>query len=283
MQKLRGKEFIDPNIVFCEGINDVFDDAFRATVLKKLIQRGSYEVYLQPKFDFYGHLNGAEALIRYSNDDGLVETLKYLPFLENHGLIELIDLYVFENVCDVLCEWQKKKYPVIPVSLNFSRSTLISPNLLEKMNTIISQFDIKKSLLEIEITETKETQKMDYEEKQAKNICQSGYKLALDDFGVEYSNLLYLIKNPFHILKLDKSLVDEIEHNWKSRLLLESIISTCHRMNIQVIAEGVENINQFEFLRKSSCDQVQGYIMGKPVAVQEFEVTYFNENKVTGH
>lgn len=248
----------------------------RSTLLKREIHDGNFQIFLQPKFDFKNHVHGAEALIRYYNEKGDLYTPEFIPFLEKYNLIHIIDFYVFEEVCKVLEKWQMEHQEIVTISLNFSRKTLMLMDLIPQMNAICNRYHVNKEWIEIEITETLNATDIDIEEKVIEYIHNSGYRLSLDDFGVDYSNLLYLVKYPFQILKLDKSLIDEIEYNWKNRVILENVILTCHRMDIQVVAEGVENKKQLRFLKKVNCDFIQGYIIDRPIPIAEFEKKYLN-------
>lgn len=275
----------DPSYLAGEVYNDKIDFKVlsletRTALLKREIRDGNYQIFLQPKFDFKNHVHSAEALIRYYDGKDHLYTPEFIPFLEKYNLIHIIDFYVFEEVCKVLEKWQKEHQEIVTVSLNFSRKTLMLTNLVSQMNAICNRYHVNKEWIEIEITETQNAANIDAEEKVIEFIHDSGYRLSLDDFGVDYRNLLYLVKYPFQILKLDKSLIDEIEVNWKNRLLLENVIQTCHKMDIQVVAEGVENKNQFLFLKKINCDFIQGFIIDRPISIAEFEKKYLKHERV---
>lgn len=244
-------------------------EAVKEEKLKKEIKSGRYHIVLQPKYDFMGNIRSAEALIRCKSEDGTLEIPKDIIKLEEDGIIYQVDFFVLEEVCRFLQE-----IPELIISLNFSRSTLMETNLLERMEQIRNKYHIDSRQVEIEITETARTKDMEVESKIVKKIKKYGYRLALDDFGVEYSNLLYLVINPFDTLKLDKSLIDEIEKNWKNRLLLKNMIETCHQMHIEIVAEGVEDEKQYQFLKQNGCDRVQGYLMDRPMSVEEFKKKY---------
>lgn len=237
--------------------------------LKNDIECGRYHIVLQPKYDFYGNIISAEALIRWKNEDGTLRILDDIIKLEKEGMIHCVDFFVLEEVCRL-----QQELPNITISLNFSRRTLREKNLLEHMEGIRERYQIEPKRVEIEITETEKTLDMDEELKIVKDIKSAGYQLALDDFGVDYSNLLYLVIHPFDTLKIDKSLIDEIENNWKNRLILKNMVKTCHEMQIKVVAEGVENEKQFLFLKEIGCDLVQGFWMDRPMSVKEFKLKY---------
>lgn len=247
------------------------------SIIQKEIEAGKYHIYLQPKTDGKDHLRSAEALLRCTDDIINLRIPDLISFLEHKDLIELIDFFVFEEVCKCLNEWQKKMVPSIVISLNFSRKTLRKKDLVKEMEAIRTLYGVKKGMIEIEITETQRHEDFDEEVHIIDQIHEAGYRLFLDDFGVEYSNLLYLIRYPFQILKLDKSLIDEIEVNWKNRVVLENVVLTSHKIGIQVVAEGVENIHQLAYLKSIHCDFIQGYLIDKPMPVAVFEEKYLKK------
>lgn len=237
------------------------------------IQRGHFKMYLQQKVDSTNlHVVGAEALVRYEDDTyGLVSPAKFIPFLETTGLIYYVDIYMYEEVNRLLAEWKKQGIPLIPISLNFSRITLLENQLVEHMNEINQRYGIDKDLIEIEITETIG----EIERQTIIRICaqieQAGYRLALDDFGSKYSNIAFLSDIHFHTLKFDKGLVDYLIGNKSSRWILESMISLCRKLNIYNVAEGVEQKEQVEILRELGCTYIQGYYYSKPVPYEIFD------------
>lgn len=242
---------------------------------KEHIEDRRYCIVLQPKYDFEGNIRSAEALIRMERDDGTLEIPEDLNLIEKDGQIDQVDFFVLEEVCRI-----QQDMPSLLISVNFSRSTLMKKNLLETMERIRSRYHIDTKWVEIEITETLRSQDMEAEAKVVKAMKEAGYQLALDDFGVDYSNLLYLVLHPFHTLKFDKSLIDKIEESWKTRLLLKNLIDTCHQMHIEVVAEGVENERQYQFLKENSCDLVQGYWTDRPMSIEAFKEKY--ETQRTG-
>lgn len=236
--------------------------------LEDAIIGGRYRIYLQPKYDFHERIKGAEALIR-QDGEGRTEIPENIGKWEREGYIYQIDLFVLEEVCQLLQGREDLR-----VSLNFSRATLMEEGIVERMEKIRKKYDIEAERVEIEITETLQTKDRKAEAKVIEEIDRAGYRLSLDDFGAEYSNLLYLVIHPFDSVKLDKSLIDEIERNWKDRLLLESIVKMCHDMKIEITAEGVETQEQYEYLRKIGCDLVQGYLTDRPMSEEAFREKY---------
>lgn len=245
------------------------------------LENQKYEVYLQPKKDYQNSkIIGAEALIRYRLDDKILPPSCFIAELEHEGLIYYIDIYVFEKVCQLIAKWQKEKRKVYPISLNFSKTTLLNVELIEKMNKIADHYLIDHTLIEIEITESLGSIGMQLLQEVGKSIDQNGYRLSLDDFGVEYSNAIVLAMLPFKSLKLDKCISRDMLKNQKLQIIIEEIVSLCEKLGIQLIAEGIENEEQFLLMKQMGCQKIQGYYLSKPLDIESYE-SRFNraENK----
>ena len=246
------------------------------TDLIKLMQEikdGNYIVFLQPKADSAtGCVIGAEALVRYRNNDGSIfPPGRFISRLEKKGLIYFVDIFVFEETCRILEKWKRQGKELYPISLNFSRMTLMHENLLDIINMIQEKYDVVRELIEIEITESVDMMDKDTLKEIGDRIKEHGYRLSLDDFGVCFSNLsiLYIIK--FDILKIDKSIVKDISTNERLQILIKGLIETCHKLDIHVIAEGVETKKQMKALHTVGCDYIQGYLIGRPIDRDIFE------------
>lgn len=240
------------------------------------IQKGYLKMFLQQKVNSAnGHVVGAEALIRYQDEKhGLVGPVQFVPYLETTGLIFYVDFLIFEEVHKLLTLWKQKGIPLIPISLNFSRVTLLSDELVDYMNQIHKKYDIDTQLIEIEITENiGEIERMTII-KQCHEIKMAGYRLALDDFGSKYSNISILSDIHFDTLKFDKQLIDYLIENKKSQWTLECIIDLCRKMDIYNVAEGVELKEQVDILAQMGCTYIQGYYYSKPVIASQFDISH---------
>ncbi|EHJ7843741.1 MAG: EAL domain-containing protein [[Clostridium] innocuum] len=240
------------------------------------IKNGCYRMYLQPKMDI-GHntIVGAEALVRYCNEDGIIlPPAKFISQLEDQGMIFHIDLFIFEEVCKQLRNWKQKGKELLPISLNFSRITLLNDHLIWKMNEIQHQYGVDRKLIEIEITESVGEMDQRLLKKIGMQISNHGYRLSLDDFGVRYSNVALLSLLPFHTLKLDKGIVQELEENKKLQIIIEDLIQLCKRLEIDFIAEGIETMAQKELLKELGCTKIQGYLVNRPISVADYEKIY---------
>ena len=244
--------------------------------LQKSIQNGSFCTFLQPKARVQtNEICGAEALVRYDHKEkGIISPGRFLPVIEKAGLIRYVDLFVLKDVCRMMRQWMDEGWEAFPISLNFSRTTILEPGILTETNRITEYFHIPKELIEIEVTET--ISSMDNVSLQdiVNQFIKEGYKIALDDFGSEYSNIYVLYSLNLTSLKLDRRIVSDIYHDKKARMVVENVIDLCKKLDIICVAEGVEMEEQLDVLRNMKCDTIQGYYLNKPLAKQDFESHY---------
>lgn len=245
--------------------------------LMQELDHGRYIIMLQPKYDLANNIVEAEALIRYKAATDIVSPAVFIPFFERARLISKIDLYVFSVICESIYKWQEEKLQIVPISVNFSRETLMMDDLLLQMEKIRKRYKVKTEYLFIEITESAFCNRI-RENKILKQLNDHGYQLQLDDFGVAYSNLRSFVDYPFTTIKIDKGLITDIETNWKDRVLIEHIINLCHICGNKVVAEGVENKYQYEFLKEKDCDMVQGFYLDGPLTLERFEKKYMRRS-----
>lgn len=245
-------------------------------VLEEELNKDHFVVYLQPKILSADRSTvGAEALIRYrSNSETLVLPGNFLPLLEEAQSISQIDFFVFKFVCAKLKTWRDQGKPAFPVSVNFSRSSLTQPSFVDQLTAICKHYDISPKYLEIEITENmRDIEGLDINSL----ICQirkAGFVVTIDDFGTEYANLSLLSSAQFDVLKLDKSMVDDIADNPRAQAIVESIAEICRKLNINMVAEGIETEEQFTALHSLGVELAQGYLFSKPLPMDEYEEKY---------
>lgn len=247
-----------------------------AKVLQEEIRQERFVVYLQPKISSSDRSAvGAEALIRYQPHSGsLVLPGNFLPLLEESQTISQIDFYVFEYACSQLKEWAEQGKQTVPVSVNFSRCSLSQPDFVERLNNLCQKYGVEKKYLEIELTETaREADSVEFRSLIQK-LRQEGFIVSIDDFGTSYANLALLSTVEFDVLKLDKSLVDDVANNSKARTVVESIVEICKKMNIEVVAEGIETEEQLATLRSCGVELAQGFLFSKPIPIAEYEEKY---------
>lgn len=248
-------------------------------VLREEISRQQFVVYLQPKISSSDRTAvGAEALIRYQSRDGsLVLPGNFLPLLEEAKSISMIDFYVFEFICSKIKVWSDEGKKGFPVSVNFSRYSLVEPSFIERLKEICYKYGISPTCLEIEITESvRDVEGIDISQLIV-SLRQEGFGVTIDDFGTEYANFALLSEVDFDVLKLDRSMVKDVAVNAKARAIIESIVNICKDMGIQLVAEGIEEEQQLAALRVCGVELVQGFLFSEPIPIEEYEERFLGD------
>ena len=247
----------------------------RPTLLNNLlndIDEGRFVMYLQPKAKIEDtEVIGAEALVRRIDDKGnIIMPFKFIPQLEEQNLISNVDFFMLEEVCKLLAKWNEEHIKPIKVSVNMSRVTLAEPDYLSRVFDIIDKYDIDRSQLEFEVTESKQTIDGLKMPEILDELKKAGIGVSLDDMGTEYSSLQMLPMSGIDTVKLDRSFILQITND-QGNILLKHVIDMCHDLGRTCIAEGVEDHTTRRQLEEMGCDMYQGYLLAKPIPVQEFE------------
>ena len=228
--------------------------------------------YLQPQYDMEHKLRGFEALARMKDEKGnLISPGDFIPVAEKVGLIDRVDGMVYKKAATFAGELMKKSGAEFMLSINVSVKHLMKNDFMDELRSLIQTSGISSLSLEIEITESIMIESMDKAMSCIQEIRDMGIRIAIDDFGTGYSSLSYLNNFPANLLKIDKSFIDNMNVNDKSKQYVAAIISLGHSMGFEVISEGVEDTEQLETLREIGCDLIQGYIWGKPLPPEEAE------------
>lgn len=247
------------------------------------IEAGNFEIYLQPKINLQtGEMVGAEALMRRQGEEGEVLLPdKFISLYETEGVIQYLDCYAFEEVCRLLKRWVESDGDPVPISVNFSRVSLMGSHVVRRLAEIREKYEIPPELLVIEVTESISQMEPKALRSLMEDFERYHFVVSLDDYGYQYSNLAILINMNFVELKLDKSLVDDLADNPKARIVVENSIDMCRRMN-QVIstAEGIENEEQLSILKEFHCDVGQGYLFSVPLPKEVFFQKFGGHRKV---
>lgn len=246
--------------------------------MQDALKNHEFEVYLQPKIELKGEtVAGAEALVRWNDPEyGLISPAEFIPVFEKNGFIVNLDLYMFEQVCRLLRSWIEKGYEPVPVSVNFSHVHLKNPDFLKEFRAIFQTYKLPPKLLEIELTETLVFENLDLLLKVIDQFHEIGFDCSLDDFGSGYSSLNILKDVPVDTLKLDRGFFSGAQQkNDRGGFVVESIIELARKLKMQTVSEGVESMEQVEFLKKANCDMVQGYVYARPVPAADFEKKVF--------
>ena len=237
------------------------------------LRNGEFVVYYQPKFNLSTRrFISSEALVRWnSKTHGLIPPSKFIPLAEAAGLIHEIDTYVFEKVCEDLNEAKRKGRRIIPVSINFSLYEFYSTDFLNFIVSSIEKYKINPSYIEIEITEATSQANTFISISIIKKLRDRGVRVLMDDFGVGFSNIGNLRKIPFDAVKIDKSFIDDIAFDSKSKAIVKFLIELCQANDMEVIAEGVDNKEQVEVLKKFKCNTIQGFYYSQALPIKEYE------------
>lgn len=249
------------------GINEL------EKALALAIDNNELQLFYQPKIDLNtGKIMGVEALIRWIKPDGTIITPDaFVPVAERSYLIGKISEFVLNEGCRQNRLWQKMGYPNIVMSINFTSTDFYQADLKEKVLDALTKSGLSSEWLEVELTETLALSDIDYAIAQMNKLRELGVKLAMDDFGTGYSSLSYLQILPITLLKLDRSFITDIQNDNIAFEIVSAVISIAKSKKIKTIAEGIENIEQEEILRKIGCDYGQGYLYGKPMPAQQLE------------
>ena len=260
----------------------VYDDVLRSQLLReKLItdsmetalEEKQFKVYFQPKYSLADdRMMGAEALVRWIHPQwGFMNLGEFIPLFEKNGFIRVLDRYIWESVCEKICEWKKKGYPILPIAVNVSRADIYQPNLVDIFCDLIKKYDIDPAYLHLEITESAYTESPDQIISTVDKLREKGFVIEMDDFGSGYSSLNMLSQISLDVLKLDMKFIWNEMEKPADQSILNDIINMAHRMHLKVVAEGVETRDQKKRLEAMGCDYGQGYFYAKPMPGQEYE------------
>lgn len=241
--------------------------------IHRAIKNNEFELYYQPKISFQTkEILGAEALIRWNHPhNGLITPTSFIPIAEEVGLITQIDEWGLYEACRQNKLWQDKGCKPIRVSVNMSQAQLYQTDVISSIRDALEKTGLEPKYLEVELTETMAMQDIDRTINILEQIHEIGVSISMDDFGTGYSSLSSLKILPINLLKIDKSLIDDIDTNEAARSIVKAIVDLGKAMKLEVLAEGVETKEQFELLGDLSCDIAQGYYYGKPLPASEIE------------
>ena len=244
--------------------------------LRHALEQGEFRLYYQPQFSGDGkRLTGTEALLRWQHPQrGLVPPGDFIPVLEELGLVVEVGDWVLRESCRQLAEWHKAKIRVPKISVNLSARQFAEGDLDQRIAQIIEQSEIAAACLELELTESILMEDVANAMQTLSSLKQLGVCIAIDDFGTGYSSLNYLKQFPIDVLKIDRSFVDGLPHGEQDGQIARAIIAMAHSLNLTVIAEGVETLAQLDFLRDHACDEVQGFLLGRPMPAQQFTALF---------
>ena len=244
--------------------------------MRQALEKNQFVVYMQPKYSAIGEeIVGAEALVRWNHPEkGLIYPNSFVPLFESNGFIVKVDYFILESVCKCIRNWLNEGVKPVVVSVNLSRVHLYNADLVDRLVEITDRYRIPHELIEFELTETVLFEELGQLLNVMMKLKQAGFVLSMDDFGSGYSSLNMLKQLPVDILKLDKAFLDNFdadETGQKEKTIVSHIISMAKALDMEVLAEGVENESQKDFLISANCDMIQGYYYAKPMKLESFD------------
>ncbi|WP_137170301.1 EAL domain-containing protein [Marinomonas sp. FW-1] len=240
--------------------------------LSLALLRNEFEMYYQPQFDLHtNHILGAEALIRWNHPEkGLIFPNDFIPLAESTGKIIELGYWILENSIAYIAKRRIEKRADILLHINLASRQLSDPHLVVLVQDLLEKYQVPAHLIGFEITETSILEDVHLTRKLLQTFKNMGICIAIDDFGTGYSSLSQLKNLPVNLLKIDRSFVMDLESDPDDRKIVEAIIAMAHKLNIKVLAEGIETREQWKMLANFQCDYGQGYYVSKAVTMDEF-------------
>ncbi|MEL6868258.1 MAG: EAL domain-containing protein [Pseudomonadota bacterium] len=240
--------------------------------LRRAIEAKQFELHYQPKVNASNwQLIGVEALLRWRHPTrGWISPARIVPIAEDTGLIVPIGRWIISEACRQMAAWQAEGLRAVPISVNLSSQQFWQDDIASVVEAALGTYDIPADMLELELTEGVLMRDVKQTRDALQLLKQTGVSLAVDDFGTGYSSLAYLRQFPLDALKIDRSFVDDLPQE-DAAAICNAIISMAQSLNLMVVAEGVENRAQLDYLTQQQCDQIQGYFFSKPLAASALE------------
>lgn len=265
------------NYILYYDENSYRNDIFKQQLIGEFetaLNENQFCMYLQPQTDKDGNMLGAEALIRWNHPNmGLIMPGAFIECFEDAGLIYRLDNYIWEEAAKQLKIWKDSGYNYY-ISVNISAKDFYHIDVYQTFKNLVSKYDIDTDKLHIEITETALSEDKQAAHKTIERLHDEGFIIEIDDFGSGYSSFNFLKDVCADVIKIDRVFLKKSSHEERGEQILRSIISLSHDIGMDVITEGVENVDQLSMLAKMNCDWFQGYYFSKPITVGDFEEKY---------
>ena len=246
--------------------------------MEHALETGEFVVYFQPKYELdHCRPSGAEALVRWKKPSGeIVLPNEFIPIFERNGFITKLDYYVWEKVCQFIdSELSQGRNPA-PISVNVSRVNLYNPDFMDSLIDLIHRYHIPPHYLNLELTESVFSEDAELIQRAVNYLHDAGFTILMDDFGSGYSSLNILKDVDLDVLKIDMKFFSKGNTAEKGAKIIEAVIRMAESLDMMVIAEGVEEKHQVDFLNDLGCDYIQGYYFGRPMSQDQYE-------KLTNH
>ncbi|MCF5299025.1 putative bifunctional diguanylate cyclase/phosphodiesterase, partial [Pseudomonas syringae] len=241
--------------------------------LREAVRNQAFEIVYQPKLDLNNdRICGLEALLRWPRPGHPgVSPAVFVPVLESLGLIGEVGNWVVDSVCAQIARWQRSGLGSFQVAVNISGQQISSSSLVADIRQALEKHNVAPQWLEVELTESSLMENTAHTIATLGALRANRVSISIDDFGTGYSSLAYLRRFPIDKLKIDIAFIREVTSNLQDAAIARAIIELAHSLDLQVIAEGVETPEQLAFLRENHCDQIQGYLISKPLPLEELE------------
>ena len=238
--------------------------------LRRALAQDELALYYQPVVEVTsGRVVGVEALLRWETPTGFVAPNEFLPIAELTGLVVPLAPWVLRTACRQMAAWHRQGFTGLSVAVNLSARQLQHPSLVETVTAALAEAGLPASSLELEITETNAMQNAEATAELLRQLSTIGVRISIDDFGVGYSSLSYLKRLPVDTLKIDQSFVRDSPGDRDDAAIAAAVVEMAHALNLQVVAEGVENEQQRDFLRARGCDRMQGFLISRALPADE--------------
>lgn len=239
--------------------------------LRRALERDEFILHYQPKIDLNtGQTSGFEALLRWSPASrGILPPEKFIPMLENTGLIVPVGEWVIRTACEQNKAWQDAGYTPVRMAVNLSVRQFLEQDIAYMIKSILDETGLDAQWLELEITESMLMDQNDQCNRMLTDLNDMGVHISIDDFGTGYSSLSYLKRLPVSTLKIDRSFVQDITTDPNDAAVVQAIVAMAHSLNLRVIAEGAETAEQVVFLHNQRCDEIQGFFFSRPVPSED--------------
>ncbi|MCK8045692.1 EAL domain-containing protein [Shewanella sp. 1CM18E] len=233
-------------------------------------------LFFQPKLDIHsGELVGCEALIRWQKDGHLISPVSFIPVAEDTGIIIPIGRWVIEQSCKTIKDWKTRYKVSVPIAINVSTQQFQDASLVPDIKQASLRYEVAPELLEIEITETSLMDDIESAILKLQQLKSGGFGIAVDDFGTGYSSLSYLRRLPITTMKIDRCFVSDLPDD---SAIAATILMLGKQLNLNIVAEGIENQEQLQWLQEKDCQIGQGFYFSKPLSIEDFEQKYFVSN-----
>lgn len=241
-------------------------------IISRSLKNRTFEVYYQPIYNWQKKtFDSAEALIRLKDEQyGFISPDEFIPMAEKSGQIVEIGEYVLDEVCKMISETNVLKFGIKNIHINLSAVQCMQKNLNERIQNIVQKYGLDSNVLCFEITETAALHSDSYLTEKLKRITDTGFKLALDDYGSGFATFGYLLQYPFSVVKFDKEMIWQATKEEKASVALNYVIKMMKELGLEIVAEGVETEEQAQQLKKAGCDLFQGYLYAKPMPKEQF-------------